>query len=68
MLRGLLEVEGGGAIRMFCGSPSEYLWEVDEGTAHRIPQEGGGRTGRCHDAPVVLQLGSTALWRPSTGG
>ena len=56
MLRGLLEVEGGGAalpfVRVFHGSPSEHLWEDDEGTVHRIPQ-GEGRTGRCHDASVV---------------
>ena len=56
MLRGLLEVEGGGAalpfVRVFHGSSSEHLWEDDEGTVHRIPQ-GEGRTGRCHDASVV---------------
>ena len=42
MMRGLLDVEGGGAalpfVRMFYCSPSEYLWEDDEGTVHRIPQ------------------------------
>ena len=48
MMRGLLEVEGGGAalpfVRMFYGSPSEYLWEDDGGTVHRIPQgEGASR-------------------------
>ena len=60
MLRGLLEVEGGGAalpfVRMFYGSPSEHLWEDDEGTVHRIPQGEARRTGRRHDAPVVSAL------------
>ena len=59
-MRGLLDVEGGGAalplIKMFCGSPLEYLWEDDEGTVHRIPQGEGGEQG---DAmmPVLFAVG-----------
>ena len=50
MLRGLLEVQGGGAelplVRMFCGSRLENLWEDDEGTVHRIPtNRGANRAG-----------------------
>ena len=48
MMRGLLEVEGGGAalpfVRMIDGSPSEYLLEYDGGTVHRIPQPRGPST------------------------
>ena len=32
-------------VRMFYGSPSEYLWEHDEGTVHRIQQGEGGERG-----------------------
>ena len=60
MMRGLLDVEGGGAalpfVRMFFGSPSEYLWEDDEGTVHRIPQ---GEWGEQGDAmmPLLFAVG-----------
>ena len=60
MMRGLLDVEGGGValpfIRMFYGSPSEYLWEDDEGTVHRIPQ---GKRGEGCDAmlPLLFAVG-----------
>ena len=47
MLRGLTRVDGGGAalpfVRMFYGSPSEYLWEDEVGIVHRIPQGEGSR-------------------------
>ena len=55
MMRGLLDVEGGGDalpfVRMFHGSPSEYLWEDD-----RIPQGEGGEQG---DAlmPMLFAVG-----------
>ena len=46
MLTGLSRVDGGQAalpfVRLFYGSPSEYLWEDDAGTVHRIPQGEGG--------------------------
>ena len=55
MLRGLLSVEGGGAalpfVRMSYGPPSEYLWEDDEGTVHRIPQ---GEESEQGDATMPL--------------
>ena len=41
MLEGLRRVEGGDQVvpfvRMFYGSPSEYLWEDATGVVHRIP-------------------------------
>ena len=42
-------------IRMFCGSPSEYLWEDEVRIVHRIP-EGGGEQG---DAmmPLLFSVG-----------
>ena len=45
---------------MFYGSPSEYLWEDNEGTVHRIPQGEGGEQG---DAlmPLMFALGHEAL-------
>ena len=42
-------VEGGNSVlpfvRMFYRAPSEYLWEDDSGTVHRIPQREGGEQG-----------------------
>ena len=39
-LTGLLDVNGGGAalpsVRMFCGRPSQYLWEVE---SHKVKEE-----------------------------
>ena len=29
-------------MRMFCGSPSTFLWEDDEGTVHHVRQGEGG--------------------------
>ena len=49
MLEGLRRVEGGDQVvpfvRMFHGSPSEYLWEDATGVVHRIPQGEGGEQG-----------------------
>ena len=42
MLEGLAQVDGGAAtlpfVRMFYGSPSQYLWDDDNGVTHTIPQ------------------------------
>ena len=38
-------------VRMFYGSPSEYLWEDNEGNVHSIPQGEGGEQG---DAMMLL--------------
>ena len=50
----LRHVDGGSAslplVRMFYGSPSEYLWDDDSGVTHSIPQGEGGEQRRCHDA------------------
>ena len=49
MMRGLLEVEGGGKVlpfaRQFYGSPSTHLWEDEERAVHFIPQGEGGEQG-----------------------
>ena len=53
-------MEGGTAVlpfvRMFCGSPSEYLWEDNQGNVHVVPQGEGGEQG---DAmmPLLFCLG-----------
>ena len=60
MLSGLSGVDGGSAslpfVRMFYGSPSEYLWEDESGVTHSIPQGEGGEQG---DAmmPLLFCLG-----------
>ena len=58
MLTGLIRVEGGQAalpfVRLFYGSPSEYLWEDDAGTVHRIPLEAAQRQLR--DGERLLAL------------
>ena len=60
MLTGLRHVDSGSAslpfVRMFYGSPSEYLWEDDSGVTHSIPQGEGGEQG---DAmmPLLFCLG-----------
>ena len=60
MLSGLSRVDGGSAslsfVRMFYGSPSEYLWEDKSGVTHSIPQGEGGEQG---DAmmPLLFCLG-----------
>ena len=49
MLSGLSRVDGGSAsfpsVRMFYGSPSEYLWEDESGVTHSIPQGEGEEQG-----------------------
>ena len=46
MLEGLGQVDGGAAtlpfVRMFHGSPSQCLWDDDNGVTHTIPQGEGG--------------------------
>ena len=32
-------------VRMFYGSPSEYLWEDNQGNVHVVPQGEGGEQG-----------------------
>ena len=47
MLEGLRRVSGAALpfTRMFYGRSSEYLWEMDDGQVHRIPQGEGGQQG-----------------------
>ena len=60
MLEGLMRVEGGSSalpfVRLFYGTPSEYLWEDGTGTVHTIPQGEGGEQG---DAlkPLLFSVG-----------
>ena len=60
MMRGLLEVEGGGSalpfVRQFYGSPSTCWWDDEEGVTHEIRQGEGGEQG---DAlvPALFSLG-----------
>ena len=46
MLEGLHSVDGGAEalpfVRMFYSSPSQYLWEDQEGVVHTIDQGEGG--------------------------
>ena len=64
MLSGLSRVDGGSAtflfVRMFYGSPSEYLWEDESGVKQSIAQGEGGEQG---DAmmPLLFCLGHEAL-------
>ena len=53
MLRGLQQAEDTALpfVCMFYGSPSECLWEDNEGVVHRIPQGEGGEQG---DASVFF--------------
>ena len=41
MLQGLARLEEGRSalpfVRLFYGTPSEYLWEDESGTTHKIP-------------------------------
>ena len=56
MMDGLSSRCGGEAIpfvRMFCGSPSKYIWEDGEGVEHSILQGGRRRTGGSSNAFVV---------------
>ena len=60
MLTGLRDVDGGNAslpfVRVFHGSPSEYLWEDDFGETHSILEGEGGEQG---DAmmPLLFSVG-----------
>ena len=49
MLTGLAQVAGGAStlpfVRMFYGSPSQYLWDDDDRVSHTIPQGEGGEQG-----------------------
>ncbi len=60
MLSALSQLPGASAtlpfVKMWYGQPSNYLWEDDEGQAHRIPQGEGGEQG---DAlmPLLYALG-----------
>ena len=60
MLDGLMNVEGGRKVvpfvRMFCGSPSSFLWEDASGVTHTIPQGEGGEQGDPL-MPLLFSLG-----------
>ena len=49
MMTGFFRMEGGSAVlpfvRMLYGSPSEYLWEDNQGKVHVVPQGEGGEQG-----------------------
>ena len=63
MLAGLVEVAGGEQVlphvRLFYGSPSEYMWEDEHGTTQITPQGQGGEQG---DAlmPLLFAVGQHA--------
>ena len=58
MMDGLRRVDGGLAtlpfVRMFYGTPSEYLWEDSDGVVHSIPQGEGGEQG---EMPLLFSVG-----------
>ena len=60
MMTGLFRMAGGSAVlpfvHMFYGSPSEHLWEDNQGNVHVVPQGEGGEQG---DAmmPLLFCLG-----------
>ena len=60
MLEGLLRMEGGDQIlpfaRLFCGTPSTYLWEDEMGNTQEIPQGEGGEQGDPL-MPMLFSLG-----------
>ena len=60
MLEGLMRVDGGSSalpfVRLFHGSPSEYLWEDATGMVHTIPQGEGGEQGD-HLMPLLFSVG-----------
>ena len=60
MLTGLRDVVGGSEVlpfvRMFYGTPSEYLWEDDDGEVHKIAQGEGGEQGDPM-MPLLYSLG-----------
>ena len=61
MLEGLRRVSGAALpfTRMFYGRSSEYLWEMDDGQVHRIPQGEGGEQG---DPMMPLLYLSRSHW------
>ena len=63
MLVALMAVEGGRDImpfvRQFCGQPSTFLWESDDGTVHQIEQGQGGEQGDPL-MPLLFALGQHA--------
>ena len=80
MLTGLQGVDGGNSslpfVRVFYGSPSEYLWEGDFGETHSIPPgEGGGdammplfcsvgwHTGVCRTGSTAWHSWMVHTWR-----
>ena len=58
MMEGLRRVSGAALpfTRMFYGRSSEYLWEMDDGQVHRIPQGEGGEQGDPM-MPLLCSLG-----------
>ena len=61
MMSRFLQIDGRSAalpfVRMFCGAPSEHLWEDSTGATHRILQ---GEGGEQNDALMPLRRrGST---------
>ena len=67
MLQGLRCVSGAALplTRMFYGGTSEYLWEMDNGQVHRIPQGEGGEQGDPM-MPLFAFLVSMLHWKPPT--
>ena len=63
MLTGLRGVDGGNSsipfVRMFYGSPSEYLWEDDFRETRSIPQGEGGEQG---DAMMLVFNMTPSKW------
>ena len=61
MLEALLSMPGGWAVlpfvRLFCGQPSWYLWENEDGTIHHINQGESGEKGPTY--ALVLFIGPT---------
>ena len=59
-MQGLMRVDGGSEavpfVRMFYGSPSEYLWEDSFGVVHTIPQ-GEGREQGDPLMPLLFAVG-----------
>ena len=66
MLEALMTLEGGTAVipfvRMFCGKPSTYIWENEDGIAHIIEQ---GEEGEQGDPliPLLFALGQSFVCR-----
>ena len=57
MLRGLSRAEGGDRVlfvRQFCGSPSTYIWQDENGVIHDMFQGEGGEQGDALMPAIVL--------------